>query len=56
MRSPIHKTIEPCKVALRDAGLDAKQIDEVILVGGSTRIPAIQKVVEDFFGKVPSKE
>ena len=51
----IHKTIEPCKVALRDAGLDAKQIDEVILVGGSTRIPAIQKVVEDFFGKVPSK-
>ena len=47
----IHKTIEPCKVALRDAGLDAKQIDEVILVGGSTRIPAIQKVVEDFFGK-----
>ena len=51
----IHKTIEPCKVALRDAGLDAKQIDEVILVGGSTRIPAIQKVVENFFGKVPSK-
>ena len=51
----IHKTIEPCKQALRDAGLEAGQIDEVILVGGSTRIPAIQKVVEDFFGKVPSK-
>ena len=51
----IHKTIEPCKLALRDAGLDASQISEVILVGGSTRIPAIQKVVEDFFGKVPSK-
>ena len=51
----IHKTIEPCKVALRDAGLDAKQIDEVILVGGSTRIPAIQKIVADFFGKTPNK-
>ena len=51
----IHKTIEPCKVALRDAGLDAKQIDEVILVGGSTRIPAIQKIVEEFFGRTPNK-
>ena len=51
----IRKTIEPCKLALRDAGLQASQIDEVILVGGSTRIPAIQKIVEEFFGKVPNK-
>ena len=51
----IRKTIEPCKLALRDAGLTASQIDEVILVGGSTRIPAIQKIVEDFFGKTPNK-
>ncbi len=51
----INATIEPCKAALRDAGLSASDIDEVILVGGSTRIPAIQKVVEDFFGKAPSK-
>ncbi|MBQ5613439.1 MAG: molecular chaperone DnaK, partial [Tidjanibacter sp.] len=51
----IRATIEPCRRALQDAGLSANQIDEVILVGGSTRIPAIQKVVEDFFGKAPSK-
>ena len=51
----IQATIEPCRQALKDAGLTASQIDEVILVGGSTRIPAIQKVVEDFFGKAPSK-
>jgi len=51
----IHATIEPCKAALRDAGLKASDIDEVILVGGSTRIPIIQKIVEDFFGKAPSK-
>jgi molecular chaperone DnaK len=51
----IRATIEPCKKSLKDAGLSASQIDEVILVGGSTRIPAIQKVVEDFFGKAPSK-
>lgn len=53
--SLIRATIEPCRQALKDAGLSANQIDEVILVGGSTRIPAIQKVVEDFFGKAPSK-
>jgi molecular chaperone DnaK len=53
--SLIQATIEPCKLALRDAGLKTSDIDEVILVGGSTRIPAIQKIVEDFFGKVPSK-
>ena len=51
----IRKTIEPCKLALRDAGLDASQINEVILVGGSTRIPAIQKIVEEFFGKTPNR-
>ncbi len=51
----IQKTIEPCRIALRDAGLQASQIDEVILVGGSTRIPAIQKIVEEFFGKTPNR-
>jgi len=51
----VQKTIEPCKKALKDAGLTPKDIDEVILVGGSTRVPIIQKVVEDFFGKTPSK-
>ena len=51
----VQRTIEPCRTALRDAGLSASQIDEVILVGGSTRIPAIQRVVEQFFGKAPNK-
>lgn len=51
----IQATINPCKQALSDAGLSASDIDEVILVGGSTRIPAIQQVVEKFFGKAPSK-
>src|SRR5574344_478439 len=51
----IRATIEPCKKAMADAGLNNSQIDEVILVGGSTRVPAIQKVVEEFFGKAPSK-
>jgi molecular chaperone DnaK len=51
----IQSTIEPCKKALADAGLSASQVDEVILVGGSTRIPAIQALVEKFFGRVPSK-
>ena len=51
----IQATIEPCRKALKDAGMSAGDVDEVILVGGSTRIPAIQKVVEDFFGKAPSK-
>ncbi len=53
--SLIQATIEPCLKALSDAGYKTSDIDEVILVGGSTRIPAIQKVVEDFFGKAPSK-
>ena len=51
----IQRSIEPCKLALKDAGLSASDVDEVILVGGSTRIPAIQEVVEKFFGKTPSK-
>ena len=53
--SLIQSTIEPCKKALNDAGMKQSDIDEVILVGGSTRIPAIQKIVENFFGKSPSK-
>jgi len=51
----VRATIEPCKLALKDAGLKNSDIDEVILVGGSTRMPSIQKTVEDFFGKTPSK-
>lgn len=53
--SLIQATIEPCKKAIADAGISASEIDEVILVGGSTRIPAIQSIVEKFFGKAPSK-
>ncbi len=51
----IDRSIEPTKVALKDAGLSVKDIDEVVLVGGSTRIPAIQKAVRDFFGKTPNQ-
>jgi molecular chaperone DnaK len=51
----VKATIEPCRKALKDANLSVSQIDEVILVGGSTRVPIIQKVVEEFFGKAPSK-
>ena len=51
----IRATIEPCKKALSDANLSKSDIDEIILVGGSTRIPAIQAIVEEFFGKAPSK-
>ena len=51
----IQACLEPCKRAMSDAGLNNSDIDEVILVGGSSRIPAIQKLVEDFFGKAPSK-
>ncbi len=51
----VKRTIEPCKQALKDAGLEAKDVDEVVLVGGSTRIPLVQKMVTDFFGKEPCK-
>jgi len=51
----VKSTIEPCRKALEDANLKASEIDEVILVGGSTRIPMVQKIVEDFFGRTPSK-
>ena len=53
--SLIQATIEPCRKALRDAGLQTSDIDEVLLVGGSTRIPAVQQIVEKFFGKTPNK-
>jgi len=51
----VKRTIEPCQTALKAAGLSKSDIDEVILVGGSTRIPAVQEAVEKFFGKKPSK-
>ena len=51
----IQKTIEPCRKALADANLSASDINEVLLVGGSTRIPAIQEIVKKFFGKEPNK-
>ncbi len=53
--SLIQATIEPCRKALKDAGLQTSDIDEVLLVGGSTRIPAVQQIVEKFFGKAPNK-
>ena len=51
----IKRSIEPCRKALQDSGLSTSQIDEVVLVGGSTRVPAIQKAVKDFFGKEPNR-
>ena len=51
----VKRTLEPCRKAVEDAGISTSQIDEVILVGGSTRIPRIQEEVEKFFGKKPSK-
>ena len=53
--SLIQACLEPCKKAMSDAGLSTSEIDEIILVGGSSRIPAVQKLVEDYFGKAPSK-
>ena len=51
----VKRTIEPCKTALKNAGIKTTDIDEIILVGGTTRIPAIQEAVKNFFGKEPSK-
>jgi molecular chaperone DnaK len=51
----VQRTVEPCKKALKDAGLAAGQIDEVILVGGMTRMPKVQEIVKQFFGKEPHK-
>ena len=51
----VDRTLEPCRQALKDAGLEAKDVDEVVLVGGSTRIPMVQKAVNDFFGKEPHR-
>ncbi len=53
--SLIQRTIDPCRSALKNAGLSTSEIDEIILVGGSTRIPAVQSAVEKFFGKAPNK-
>ena len=52
----VAKSLEPVKVALNDAGLSASQIDDVILVGGQTRMPLVQQKVEEFFGKAPRKD
>ena len=51
----VQRSLEPCKKAMKDAGVSAKDIDEVILVGGQTRMPKVQEVVEKFFGKAPGK-
>ena len=51
----VTRLIEPCKVALRDAQLDISQVEEVILVGGTTRIPVVQQAIKDFFGKEPNR-
>ncbi len=51
----VQRSVEPCKKALSDAGLSASQIDEVVLVGGSTRVPMIQKIVKEIFGKEPNR-
>lgn len=52
----INRSIEPCRTALKDAGLGVKDVDEIILVGGQTRMPAVQSAVEKFFGKAPRKD
>ena len=51
----VQRTVEPCKAALKDAGLQAGEIDEIVLVGGMTRMPKVQEVVQNFFGKEPHK-
>jgi molecular chaperone DnaK len=51
----LQKTIEPCKKALEDAGITASGVDEVVLVGGMTRMPKVIEIVKSFFGKEPNK-
>jgi molecular chaperone DnaK len=51
----IQRTIDPCKIALKDAGLSVSEIDDVILVGGQIRMPKVQEEVQNFFGKEPFK-
>ncbi|MBF0428559.1 MAG: molecular chaperone DnaK [Magnetococcales bacterium] len=51
----IQRTLEPCRIALKDAGISTRQVDEVVLVGGMTRMPKVQQVVTEFFGKEPHK-
>jgi len=52
----VSRTIEPCKIALKDAGVSASEVDDVIMVGGQTRMPKVQETVKDFFGKEPRKD
>lgn len=52
----IERTIEPCRVAIKDAGVKVSDIDDVILVGGMTRMPKVQEKVKEFFGKDPRKD
>jgi Fe-S protein assembly chaperone HscA len=56
IRELVERTVEPCRQALADAGLEPKDIDEVVLVGGSTRIPLVRRVVEELFGRTPHSE
>jgi molecular chaperone DnaK len=55
VKSLVDKTVEPCKKALKDAGVQSKDIGEVILVGGMTRMPKVQEIVKGLFGRDPTK-
>src|SRR5205814_8657362 len=56
IRPIVDRTLEPCRQALNDAGLDAAQVDEIVLVGGSTRIPLVRRLVGELFGRMPHSE